>query len=148
MTIDDPLIWEGNASLVDELVAEGIKPGAIVLSVGGGGLLCGVQRGLERHGWQDVRIIAVETEGAASFAAAQKAGKPVRLEAITSIATSLGALAVTHGTLTTKDSVVTESMVVSDKEAVRAMRKFADEERVLVEPACGAALAGVYEKDR
>jgi L-serine/L-threonine ammonia-lyase len=148
LTIDDPLIWEGNASLVDELVAEGIKPGAIVLSVGGGGLLCGVQRGLERHGWQDVRIIAVETEGAASFAAAQKAGKPVRLEAITSIATSLGALAVTHGTLTTKDSVVTESMVVSDKEAVRAMRKFADEERVLVEPACGAALAGVYEKDR
>ena len=148
MTIDDPLIWEGNASLVDELVAEGIKPGAIVLSVGGGGLLCGVQRGLERHGWQDVRIIAVETEGAASFAAAQKAGKPVRLEAITSIATSLGALAVTHGTLTTKDSVVTESMVVSDKEAVRAMRKFADEERVFVEPACGAALAGVYEKDR
>lgn len=133
---------------MDELVAEGIKPGAIVLSVGGGGLLCGVQRGLERHGWQDVRIIAVETEGAASFAAAQKAGKPVRLEAITSIATSLGALAVTHGTLTTKDSVVTESMVVSDKEAVRAMRKFADEERVLVEPACGAALAGVYEKDR
>ncbi len=49
---DDPLIWEGNASLVDELAATGRKPGAIVLSVGGGGLLCGVQRGLVRNGWQ------------------------------------------------------------------------------------------------
>ena len=44
------------------------------------------------HG-QDVRIIAVETTGAASFAAAQKAGKPVSLPGgITSIATSLGNL--------------------------------------------------------
>jgi threonine dehydratase len=97
---------------------------------------------------QDVRIIAVETEGAASFAAAQKAGKPEPLSAITSIATSLGALAVTHGTLASADRIATESMVVSDKEAVRAMRRFADEQRVLVEPACGAALAGVYEPER
>ena len=70
------------------------------------------------------------------------------LPAITSIATSLGALAVTAGTLTLKDSIMTESMVVTDREAVSAMRRFADEERVLVEPACGAALAGVYEPER
>lgn len=145
---DDPLIWEGNASIVDEIADEGIKPGAIILSVGGGGLLCGVQRGLEKHGWQDVRIIAAETEGAASFAAAQKAGKPVPIPAITSIATSLGALAVTSGTLTTADTISTVSMVVTDEEAVRALRRFADEERVLVEPACGAALAGIYETER
>ncbi|CAE7843467.1 CHA1, partial [Symbiodinium microadriaticum] len=52
---DDPLIWEGNSSIVDELVDANVKPGAVVLSVGGGGLLCGVQRGLERHGWSDVK---------------------------------------------------------------------------------------------
>ena len=90
----------------------------------------------------------METEGAASFAAAKSAGKPVPLEAITSIATSLGALSVTPGVLTTADSINTETMVVSDFEAVKAMRRFADEERVLVEPACGAALAGVYEQGR
>jgi threonine dehydratase len=53
------MIWEGNASIVDELVADGVKPGAIVLSVGGGGLLCGVQRGLERHGWQVGECVCV-----------------------------------------------------------------------------------------
>lgn len=54
---DDPLIWEGNSTIVDELVAANVKPGAIVLSVGGGGLLCGVQRGLERHAWNDVKVM-------------------------------------------------------------------------------------------
>ena len=39
-----------------------------------GGLLCGIQQGLERLGWNHTKIIAVETEGAASFAAAKSAG--------------------------------------------------------------------------
>jgi len=39
---DDPLIWEGHASLIDEVVTTGFKPDAVVLSVGGGGLLCGI----------------------------------------------------------------------------------------------------------
>lgn len=61
---------------------------------------------------KDVRIIAVETDGAASFAAAQLAGEPVVLPGgITSIATSLGALAVTQGTLVTANEITTESMV-------------------------------------
>ena len=37
--------------------------------------------------------------------------------------------------------------VVSDADAVRACLHFADERRVLVEPACGAALACVYGDD-
>ena len=39
---DDPLVWQGHASLVDEVVQSGVKPDAIVLSVGGGGLLSGI----------------------------------------------------------------------------------------------------------
>ena len=49
---DDPLIWEGNSSLVSELKHDlgDNKPDLIILSVGGGGLLRGVQIGLEREG--------------------------------------------------------------------------------------------------
>jgi len=36
------------------------------------------------------------------------------------------------------------SWVVSDRAAVEACLRFADDHRVLVEPACGAALAPVY----
>ncbi|XP_012519015.1 PREDICTED: serine dehydratase-like isoform X2 [Propithecus coquereli] len=81
---DHPLIWEGNASLVQELKAAlGTPPGAVVLAVGGGGLLAGVVAGLVEVGWQHVPIIAMETRGAHSFNAAVKAGRLVTLPDIT-----------------------------------------------------------------
>lgn len=61
----------------------GVKPGAVLLSVGGGGLLCGVVQGLEDVGWTDVPIIAMETVGADCFNAAVKAGRVVTLDDIT-----------------------------------------------------------------
>ena len=33
-------------------------------SVGGGGLICGLLEGLERHGWRETTLITAETEGA------------------------------------------------------------------------------------
>ena len=59
------------------------KPGAIVLAVGGGGLLCGVVQGLVAVGWRDVPIVTMETVGADSFHASTKAGKLVTLPRIT-----------------------------------------------------------------
>lgn len=139
---DHPLIWEGHSSVVEEIAASGARPDAIVVSVGGGGLLIGVQQGLERLGWLDVDVLAMETEGAASFNAAVKANRVVSLASISSLATSLGALAVSPETL--RSSVPTHSLVVSDGEAVGACLAFAQDHRMLVEPACGAALASVY----
>lgn len=60
-----------------------VKPGAVLLSVGGGGLLCGVVQGLKDVGWMDVPIIAMETQGADCFNAAVKAGRVVTLDDIT-----------------------------------------------------------------
>eukprot|EP00607_Mallomonas_marina_P008045 CAMPEP_0182417798 /NCGR_PEP_ID=MMETSP1167-20130531/2230_1 /TAXON_ID=2988 /ORGANISM="Mallomonas Sp, Strain CCMP3275" /LENGTH=275 /DNA_ID=CAMNT_0024591569 /DNA_START=184 /DNA_END=1008 /DNA_ORIENTATION=+ len=139
---DNPLIWEGHSSIIDELQEQGVRPDCVVVSVGGGGLLCGVQQGLERLGWMSTRIVAVETEGAASFAAAKKAGSVVSLPHITSLASSLGALSVTPATLSSP--IHTHSLTVSDNEAVAACTRFANENLMLVEPACGAALAAVY----
>ena len=75
---------EGHTSLVEELESQlQVKPGAVVLSVGGGGLLNGVVEGLRRAGWEDVPIVAMETVGAHSLNAAMKAGKLVTLPEIT-----------------------------------------------------------------
>uniref|UniRef100_A0A8C9U284 L-serine ammonia-lyase n=1 Tax=Scleropages formosus TaxID=113540 RepID=A0A8C9U284_SCLFO len=81
---DHPLLWEGHASMIREIKASlPCKPGAVVVAVGGGGLLCGVVEGLKEVGWNDVPIIAMETQGANCLNAAINAGKPVTLADIT-----------------------------------------------------------------
>lgn len=143
---DDERLWEGHATVVEELAAElgAQKPGCIVVSVGGGGLFCGVVRGCERVGWGDVKVVAAETDGAASFAAmfAKGGGEPVKIDAITSIAKSLGALEVSRECRRwVRDGRGIESSVVSDRDAVQACIELATHHRALVEPACGAAIA-------
>jgi L-serine/L-threonine ammonia-lyase len=141
---DDPRVWKGHASMIHEIADVGVKPGAIVVSVGGGGLLCGVLEGMHEVGWAEVPVLAVETEGAASYAAAVKAGHLVTLERITSVATTLGARRVAAKALEWAGRHPITTWQVTDHDAVDACVRFADEHRVLVEPACGASLAAVY----
>uniref|UniRef100_A0A3B5KXN4 L-serine ammonia-lyase n=1 Tax=Xiphophorus couchianus TaxID=32473 RepID=A0A3B5KXN4_9TELE len=97
-------------------------------------------------GWADVPIIAMETVGADCFNAAIKAGELVTLDDITSEAKCLGAKTVCRRafelSLSGEATIISE--LVTDQEALRAVQMFLDEERVLVEMACGAALAAVY----
>ncbi len=142
---NDPLLWEGHATLIDEVFRSGLTPDAIVLSVGGGGLLSGVVEGLDRNGWNGIPVIAVETTGTASFHEAIKAGHSVELEKLTSIATSLGAKRVCERAVKSAKKHPIHSVVVSDRSALSACERFLDDHRILVEPACGASLAVVYE---
>lgn len=107
-------LWTGHSSVVDEIYNELPIPvttdqecssrrdvaaqATIIVSVGGGGLLCGVLQGLERHGRQS-HVICAETVGASSFGQAWHQKQLVTLPAIESIATSLGALAVSASAL-------------------------------------------------
>ena len=138
---DDALLWRGHATMIDEVYAAGLKPDAVVLSVGGGGLLSGVAEGLHRNGGENVPIIAVETEGAASFHAAIEAGHPVEIEKISSVATSLGAKRVCDQAFAWSQRHPIRSVVVADRSALTACERFLADHRLLVEPACGASLA-------
>lgn len=142
---DNPLLWQGHATMIDEVAQTGFKPDAVALSVGGGGLLCGVAEGLHRNGWADVSILAVETEGAASYHEALRAGKPVEINKISSIATSLGAKQVCDAAFAWSQKHPIRSVLVSDHSALAACERFLADHRLLVEPACGAALALAYD---
>ncbi|MGD9366752.1 MAG: pyridoxal-phosphate dependent enzyme [Desulfobacteraceae bacterium] len=142
---DDPLLWEGHATIMDEVIAAGLVPDAIVLSVGGGGLLCGVLEGLRRNNMAGTPVWAIETEGADSLAKSLKAGRPVELDDIRSLATSLGAKKIAQTAYDWSRTAGVVSHVVSDRAAVDACLQFTADHRLLVEPACGASLAAVYE---
>lgn len=142
---DDPLLWQGHSTVVDEIARSGVRPAVIVLSVGGGGLLSGVVQGLHRQGWTDVPIVAVETIGADSLARSLQSGHRIKLDRITSIATTLGALQVCEQAFAWSQRHPLLSVVVSDRAAVSACRTFVADHRIVTEPACGAALAAIYD---
>lgn len=144
---DHPSLWKGHASLIHEVKNAGIKPDAVVVAVGGGGLFSGVVQGLHEVAWSDVPVFTAETEGAASFAESVMAGKVVTLDKIDTIALSLGARRIAEQAFDWSQKHPVVPCVVSDAEAVDAVAQFLDDQRVLVEPACGAALALVYGKN-
>jgi L-serine/L-threonine ammonia-lyase len=117
----------------------------VVVAVGGGGLLCGVLLGMQRVGWGDVPVLAVETTGAASLAAAIAADTLVTLPRIDTVATTLGAATVAAEALAWTRRRPVQAWQVSDRAAVIACERFLDDHRVLVEPACGAGLSAIYD---
>ncbi len=143
---DNPIIWQGYMPIIEELKAQMPKPDAIIVSVGGGGLYSGLVQGLEAYSWEDVVMITAETEGAASLATAFKENKRVRLPTIKTIATTLGAKQICQQAFDLMQKHPTHPQTLTDKEAVNACLQFANDHRFLVEPACGAALAVVYEQ--
>ncbi|QSZ29413.1 hypothetical protein DSL72_003927 [Monilinia vaccinii-corymbosi] len=154
---DHPDIWDGNSGVMleveEDMAALGIRSlDAVVCSVGGGGLLNGIMQALDRCGRLGSRkgsarggtkVIAVETEGTASFKAALQKRELVRLDGIDSIATSLGVPQVAAKTLEWGIGYEknVRSVVLGDAESVRGMVWMADEERILVESACGVSVA-------
>lgn len=141
---DDPLLWEGHASLITEVAAQGIHPDAVLLAVGGGGLLSGVAQGMHEQGWDDTPIIAVETQGTASLGESVRQRRHVTLDAVQGVATSLAARRVCDQAYALSQSRPLQCVQVSDAQAVSACLRFLSDHRVLVEPACGAALAALY----
>ncbi|KAG9325509.1 hypothetical protein KVV02_007540 [Mortierella alpina] len=139
-------IWDGNSSMIAELKQQmgDVVPDAIVLCVGGGGLMNGVILGCQAAGWNKVPVLAVETHGANSFQQSVLAGELVTLPRISSIATSLGAKTCSAKSLKLSRVHPVVPFAVSDAMAASACWEFLDDHRLLVEPACGASLSIAY----
>lgn len=141
---NDPLIWEGHATVITELE---MKPDLVVCSVGGGGLFLGVIEGLKQKGWSDVPVLTVETVGADSLFQSVSAKSLVTLPGIVSIAKSLGAKTVAQAALDAALNNPVISHAVSDQDCLQTLLQFLDDEKLLIEPACAASLVPFYNGD-
>lgn len=144
---DHPLIWSGHSTMIDEIVSQAIRPDAVVVAVGGGGLASGVLEGMHRHGWNDIPLYTVETAGTDSFAQSVSKDELITLTEITSIATSLGAKKVCAEIFNWRKRHPITPLVVSDKSCVSTIEHFVNDHRVLLEPAGAAALSVIYDKN-
>lgn len=148
---DHPDIWEGNQTIVQELHRQlPQEPSLIVCSVGGGGMFNGIWQGLLEVGWKSSSMLAVETKGADSLNEAVRQNEHVSLEAITSIAKTLGAKKVAKQTFeyARDHQERVKRSVVLDEEVVQCIHYMLRDHQFLLEPACAAALTPLYFADK
>jgi threonine dehydratase len=137
---DDPVVIAGQGTIGLEILDDVPQVTDIVVSVGGGGLIGGIATAV-RSLKPTVRVWGVETEGADCMSKSLAAGRIVTLEAITSIARTLGAPAPSEMTLAMAQSLLESVTVVSDAEALAALRFLLERLKVLTEPAASCTLA-------
>jgi threonine dehydratase len=137
---DDPLVMAGQGTVGLEIVEDEPEVTDVVVSIGGGGFIGGVATAVKSLK-PGTRMWGVETEGADAMSKALAQGKPVHLSAITSIARTLGAPSVSAGTLALSRKHLESVTVVSDSEAVSALRFLLERAKVLTEPAASCTLA-------
>lgn len=116
---------------------------AVVVPIGGGGLCAGIAAAIKQLR-PDIVVYGVEPEGADSMRRSIAAGKPQSIEAVTTIADSLGAPhAAPYSFALCRDNV--EAFVtVSDDEIQRAMAVLMADVCLAVEPAGAAATAAAW----
>ena len=115
---------------------------AVVVPVGGGGLVSGIAAALAAVR-PEVRVIGVEAEGAAAMRASVAAGHPVRLDAVDTIADGIAVKTPSELTLAHVEALVDEIVTVTDEEIGRALILLLERAKAVVEPAGVAGLAAL-----
>jgi threonine dehydratase len=130
----------GDGTVGLELVEDLPDIAAGVVPFGGGGLSSGIACAVKalRPG---VRVYAAEVEGAAPFAAALEAGRPVTIERRPSFVDGIGSGRLLSAMWPLVASVLDGSIVVSLEQVEAAMRLLAGRVRVVAEGAGAAAVA-------
>ena len=115
---------------------------AVYVCTGGGGLVSGIAAWARKVS-PETRVIGVEPQGAATWAAARAAGHPVPLDHVDGFAD--GVAVRTFGTLTHDicSRLAVDSLTVTNDAISAAVRDIFELTRTVVEPAGALALAGL-----
>lgn len=138
---DQPEVIAGAGTLALEMQAQagGHRPDAVLVSVGGGGLIGGIA-----SAWGDtVNVVALEPHAAPSLWAARQAGQPVDVAVGGIAADALGARRVGDWAWAITQARVREALLLSDESIVAAQRWLWRELRLVVEPAASLGLAAL-----
>jgi threonine dehydratase len=143
---DDEKVIAGQGTVGLEILEDCPQVTDVFCSIGGGGLSSGVAIAVRSGppavaGGELPKVYGVETAGADAMAQALATGHVVDLPAITSIAKTLGAPAVTERTLKLTQEYLESVTVVSDDDAIRELNYVAERLKVICEPASSCNLA-------
>jgi len=139
---DDPAIIAGQGTMGLEIIDQVKDIDAVIVPVGGGGLIAGVSLAVKTLRPQ-TRVIGVEAENVASFAAALGASKPARIALRPTLADGLAIPQVGANAFAIARQHVDEAITVSEEEVAIAILRLIELQKTVVEGAAATPLAAV-----
>ncbi|MEO8501138.1 MAG: pyridoxal-phosphate dependent enzyme [Vicinamibacteria bacterium] len=127
---------------IDQTRAEGVTLDAVIVAAGGGGLTGGVACAVKQMS-PGTAVYVVEPEGADSLSRSFKAGSPQSIDAVRTIADSLGAPRCEPYSFELNRMFVDEIVLINDDQIREAMRLLFRTAKLAVEAAVAAALAAL-----
>ncbi len=143
---EGPLTALGTAAVgmefIEQVHAEGATLDAVIVAAGGGGLTGGVACAVKQMS-PGTAVFVVEPEGADSLRRSFDAGSPQAIDAVRTIADSLGAPRCEPYSFALNRRFVDDVVLVNDETIRAAMRLLFRSAKLVVEPAGAAALAAL-----
>jgi len=137
---DDPAIIAGQGTMALEIVEQIPDLEAVIVPVGGAGLLAGVSLALKTL-QPNVKIVAVEAEKVASFSAALKAGSPTKITMHPTLADGLAIPQVGANAFQIARPLIDLTVTVTEEEIALAILRLVELEKSVVEGAAATSLA-------
>jgi threonine dehydratase len=141
---DDPDVISGQGTIALELLEQVPDIEAVIVPIGGGGLISGIACALKETD-PKIRVIGVEPEKLPSMLRAREAGRPVTIGAEATIADGIAVRRVGDLTLPLVSRYVDEIVTVDDEEIASAILMLLEQEKTLAEGAGAAALAAIVQ---
>ncbi len=139
---DQPEIVAGQGTVGLEILEDLPELDAVVVPVGGGGLLGGIAVAVKQQR-PDVRVLGVEPEGADSMRRSLNAGEPVHLDEVDTIADGLGSPMAGDLTFPLARRYVDDVVLVPDDEIASGVSELLTWTKLLAEPAGAAGVAAL-----
>lgn len=142
---DDLAVIHGQGTIGLELLEQVPGLEAVVVPIGGGGLISGVAAALKETDPR-IRVIGVQTERLPSMLEARAAGAPVTLPPEATIADGIAVRRAGDRTLPLVQRYVDELVTVEEEEIASAILLLLEQEKTLAEGAGAVALAALLYK--
>ena len=137
---DDPAIIAGQGTMGLEIVEQVLDLDAVLVPVGGAGLIAGVSLAVKTLRPQ-TKVIAVEAENVASFSAALEAGKPTKIALHPTLADGLAIPQVGANAFEIAHRFVDLAVTVTEEQIAIAILRLVELEKRVVEGAAATPLA-------
>lgn len=139
---DHPHIIAGQGSIGLEIIEQIGQPDAVVVPIGGGGLIAGVAAVMKTISPQ-TKIIGVESDKCPSFAMALEYGKPIETPCQATLADGLSVPTVGYNVFATITPLLDKMVVVREEWIALAILRLVEREKCVVEGAGAAGLAAI-----